>query len=408
MSTFRKFGLLASLYFSQGLPYGFFIFALPTLLRQQGGSLENIGLANLLALPWALKFVWAPAVDRYGSPRLGLRRSWILPLQLAAALLLVAMGALDPTTQLPALLVCVLLTNLLAATQDIATDGLAVGLLSHSERGFGNSIQVAGYRLGMIVGGGVLLLIIGTLGWAMSFWMMAVVLALATIPVFLYREPRRPAEAAEAVTASDFLGLITRPGMLLWLLLLLVYKSGDAIASGMINPYLVDVGLNSTQIGSLSTLGSVASLAGAFAGGWGITRLGRRKGILLFGVIQALAVAGYAVAALGDEPSLGFLTTLSVLEHFTGTMATVALFTMMMDVCRRPTAGSDYTLQASVVVVAQLGARSLSGFSAEQLTHAGNFALSAGMSLGGALFAALLLARPAFRQTLLGPTGSRW
>lgn len=408
MKPLSKLGLLSSLYFSQGLPYGFFVIALPTLLRQHGSSLENIGLANLLALPWALKFFWAPIVDRFGFRRLGQRRSWILPLQLSAVLVLVAIGALDPATQLPAVLACVLLTNLIAATQDIATDGLAVGLLSQEERGLGNSVQVGAYRVGMIVGGGVLLLIIDDLGWGLSFVATAVVLALATVPILRYREPDRHEEVAEGLKAADFLGSILRPGMLLWLLLLLVYKSGDAIASGMINAFLVDVGLSSAQVGLLSTLGSVSSLVGAVIGGWGITVLGRRRGIFAFGVIQALAVAGYVVAARVEEPTFVFLATLSALEHLTGTMATVALFTMMMDVCRKATAGTDYTLQASVVVVAQLGARSLSGYSAASLSHAGNFALSASLSLGGAVFAAALLASPAFRRRLLEPTDSRW
>jgi MFS family permease len=404
----RKFALLATLYFSQGLPYGFFVSALPTLLRQQEVSLAQIGLANLLALPWALKFAWAPLVDRFGSAKLGFRRSWILPLQALAIATIVLMGHLDPQTGLKTLLVCVLLTNLIAATQDIATDGLAVELLDQQERGLGNSVQVAGYRLGMILGGGVLLWIIPSLGWSWTFWLMAAVLAVVTLPVAFYREEPRAHEEAQIPGWQEFLGLLTRPGMLLWLLLLLLYKSGDAIASGMINPFLVDVGLSSEQVGSLATLGSVASFIGAFVGGWGMSRLGRRRALFVFGVLQALAVGGYFLAALLPRPTLLPLALLSFVEHFTGTMATVGLFTMMMDVCRKTTAGSDYTLQASVVVVAQLGARSLSGYSAELFGHAGNFALSATLSLLGALVAAALLRSKVFRERLLEPTGSSW
>ncbi len=402
MLDLKKFSLLASLYLSQGLPYGFFVLALPTLLREQGVSLENIGLANLLALPWALKVFWAPAIDRFGSERWGRRRSWILPLQALAICALIVLGSLDPTTGLKLILACVLLTNLIAATQDIATDGLAVELLKPRERGLGNSVQVGAYRLGMIVGGGALLVILGSVGWTRSFLALAGVLALATLPIFFYRE--RPPERRKD---SNFLETLTRPGILVWLLLLLVYKSGDALASGMINPFLIDAGLSREQVGWLSTLGSVASFAGAFAGGWAITRLGRRRGLLILGVVQAVAVAGYALAAQGWTAH-SFLAFLSFAEHFTGTMATVAVFTLMMDVCRPGTAGTDYTLQASVVVVAQLGARSVSGLSAEWLSHTGNFALSAVLSLAGALFAALLLGRKSYRERLLAPTDASW
>ncbi len=412
MTRYRKFALLASLYFSQGLPYGFFASALPTLLAEQGVSLGNIGLANLLALPWALKFLWAPVVDRHGSARFGWRRSWILPLQLVAILTLALLGTLDPTAALGLILVCILMTNLVAATQDIATDGLAVELLSSEDRGLGNGIQVGGYRVGMIVGGGLLLVIIGAVGWTWSFLAMAGVLAVASLPILFFKEPALERIDKTQPAVSGLLGSLSRPGIWLWLALLVIYKSGDAIASGMINPFLVNSGLSSQEVGWLSTLGSIASFVGAFAGGWGITRLGRRRGLLFFGLLQAVAVAGYVVAAFAVEAdgqiSYAFLAALSVAEHFTGTMATVALFTMMMDVCRPGVGATDYTLQASVVVIAQLGARSLSGFSADQLSHLGNFTLSAGLSLIGAVLAGVLLRSPSFRNRLLGPTESSW
>ncbi len=412
MSPAKKLGLLSSLYFSQGLPYGFFVTALPTLLREQGVSLTTISLANLLALPWALKFLWAPAIDRLESRRLGWRRGWILPLQALAALTLAGLGLLDFKTELVPVLALVCLTNLLAATQDVATDGLAVGLLSHAERGLGNGVQVGAYRVGMIVGGGVVLMVIGTFGWTATLVALAALLALASVPILLHREPLRPpspapAEPLLAGIVADAVDMLTRPAMVPWLLLLVLYKCGDAIAGGMINPFFVDVGLTKGQIGELNTLGSVASLAGAFVGGWGVTRLGRRRGLLVFGVVQALVVAGYVLAAQGLQ-SLPYLTFLIVAEHGTGTMATVALFTLMMDVCRPHSAGSDYTLQACVVVVAQLSSRSLSGFIATNLSHTGNFTISAILSLAGALVTAWALARPGFRQRLLAPTGSAW
>src|SRR5262249_10870370 len=129
-----KLGLLCALYFSQGLPFGFFTQALPVLLRKQGLSLGEVGLSSLLAMPWALKFAWAPLVDRWFHPGVGRRRSWILPTQLLSASVLVACAARPPGPDLRPLLGAVFAVNLLAATQDIATDGLAVDLLDPEER----------------------------------------------------------------------------------------------------------------------------------------------------------------------------------------------------------------------------------------------------------------------------------
>jgi len=182
LGTPGKLALLTSLYVSQGLPFGFFTQALPVLMRQQGLSLPAIGMTALLALPWALKFLWAPLIDRHGSSRFGRRRSWIIPLQFMAAAAMAGVSGINPSTELPLVLAAVLVANLLAATQDIATDALAIDMLNHEERGLGNGIQVAGYRVGMIVGGSLLLVQYERLGWSMTFLTMSGLLCLATTP----------------------------------------------------------------------------------------------------------------------------------------------------------------------------------------------------------------------------------
>jgi len=185
--TAQKVGLLGSLYFAQGLPFGFFTQALPVLMRRQGYSLRGIGLSSLLAAPWALKFLWAPLVDAHGSPVIGRRRSWIVPLQLLATTALAATSAAPPC-RMPLLLAAVLVINLLCATQDIATDGLAVDILSPGEWGLANGLQVAGYRVGMIIGGGALLAALGLLGWRGTCLVMAAALALSTVPILGFHE----------------------------------------------------------------------------------------------------------------------------------------------------------------------------------------------------------------------------
>lgn len=180
-----RLGLLASLYISQGLPFGFFTQALPVLLRKHGLSLENIGLSSLLAIPWALKFAWAPLVDRFSIPRIGRRRSWIFPMQFLTVLVLLWMAFREPVHSFRWILVAVLGVNLLSATQDIATDGLAVDMLDVHERGLANGIQVAGYRAGMIVGGGALLIFFDRIGWSLTFIVMALLVAAMSVPIAL-------------------------------------------------------------------------------------------------------------------------------------------------------------------------------------------------------------------------------
>lgn len=387
VSTNRKILLLGALYLAQGLPFGFFTQALPVLLREMGVSLENIGLASLLALPWALKFVWAPAVDRVATPR-----RWILGAQALATLLALVLAAQAPSVGvgLQIVLAAVVLTNLVAATQDIATDGLAVRLLSAGERGLGNGVQVAGYRVGMILGGGVLLVVFDEAGWAPTLVGMAALIALSSTPLLAAPEVGATrAEPTVKARARNPWSWLQRPGALGWSLVLVGFKFGDYLAQGMLRPWMVDVGLTKTEIGlMLGTAGFTAGLVGAVVGGALVNPVGRRRALVLFGLAQTSGVAAYAACIALELTGPGLWAAI-VYEHFVGGMATAALFTTMMDASRSEHGATDYTLQASIVVLASGAASALSGFAAEALGYDGLFALGAALSLLGPGLAAV-------------------
>lgn len=376
LGTAGRVALLTSLYLAQGLPFGIFTQALPVMMRQEGHSLQAIGLSNLLALPWVLKFAWAPLVDRLPGPR----RRVIVPLNLAAAALLGGLALTTPGAIGP-LVVTVLLCNLVAATQDVATDGLAVETLPEAERGLGNGVQVAGYRLGMVLGGGVLVQLFDRWGWAASFGTAALALLAVTVPILLVPPAPRlpsgaPAASWEALRWDRWFA--GRAGFA-WFVLLCAYKLGDSFGTAMVKPMLVDQGLTLGRIGELMGLwGSVAGMAGALVGGALVGRLPRRAALATFGALQVPTLLAYAWIAHAGP---GSIVAAIVVEHVVSGMATAALFTAMMDACRPGHAGSDYTVQASVVVLAQgLGAMA-SGWSAAQLGYVGHFALAAGLAL---------------------------
>ncbi|MCA9547366.1 MAG: MFS transporter, partial [Myxococcales bacterium] len=251
MTTREKAILLGGLYLSQGLPYGFFTQSVPALLRMQGASNTLVGLSFLLMLPWGLKFLWAPLVDRHGSARWGRRRSWILPLQAAGVLTLAALAFVDPTGELPWVLVGLLVINLISATQDIATDGLAVEVLAPEERGLGNGLQVGAYRLGMIIGGGALLMFLDRLGWRNAFLGMAGLLVLASVPILRHREAPLPVAPAEPHPLLALRAWFAQPGAARWALVLVLYKGFDAMGSAMVKPLLVDHGYDLGDIGAM-------------------------------------------------------------------------------------------------------------------------------------------------------------
>ena len=369
-NTRNKLALLASLYLSQGLPFGLFTQALPVWMREAGHSLGHIGLTNLLALPWALKFLWSPLIDRSPLPR----RAFILPLQVAAIGLLAAIAALRPDSLAP-ILVAIVCTNLFAATQDIATDALAVDMLEPHQRGWGNGIQVAGYRAGMMIGGGALLVAFGRLGWSRTFLTAAAILAVATIPIAFTRNARRRIDPDNTKVSSPQLHVwFARPGARAWLTLLVVYKLGDALGTGMVRPFLVDKGLTLEDIGWLiGTVGSAMGLVGAVLGGVLVQRMGRRAALVTFASLQTATMVLYAIASVRG---LEWAYVAIVTEHLFSGMATAALFTVMMDTCRIGSEGVDYTVQASVVVIAQGLAAVVSGYVADALGYPAYFGVS--------------------------------
>ena len=354
--------LLASLYCAQGLPSGLFAHALPVLLRQHGVNLAVIGMLKLLALPWMLKVLWAPWVDRIASARLGHHRGWILPLQGTVILCVASLAAIDPTflfgSQLALLLGLILVINLAAATQDIATDGLTVRLLPERWRGLGNSLQVGGYKVGMIISGSGLLLVMDRFGWNASLGGVGLLLVLCTLPIWRFDEKRRiPHQGGAAETAlgprlllAHYRGLLAQPGMFAWLAVVLGFKLGDALGSPMIKPMLVDQGWTNAMLGQLTLISSIAGIGGAALGGLLYSRLGAYRSLFLFGLLQALGIAAMAfLVTRGGDVAVVYVVALG--EQIADGMSTVALFAVMMRRCRPEHEGADFTLQASAQVL---------------------------------------------------------
>lgn len=349
--------LLGALYFAQGLPFGFFTQALPVVLRESGFSLVKISATGVLFLPWALKFLWAPYVDRYGS-----RRRWLLSLQCSAAAVALALSFLDLSSTLRWLFVGIFVMNALSATQDIATDGIAVRTLSAAQRGLGNGLQVGAYRIGMVCGGGLLLWLFTFAGWRVLFVAMALLIVLTTVPVWWMRtqldaadaESDRAAEPETPVRlAVAWWSRLRRPGMVAFILLIIGFKFGNSMGSALVGPFLSDSGLSLPRIALVEGgLSSVAALGGAALGAWLSFRHGRRRALLVGGVSQTLSLALYVVASLGVG-GFPLLVTANITEHVLGGAATVAVFALMMDASEKRFAGSDYTLMACAIVFAQ-------------------------------------------------------
>jgi MFS family permease len=398
----RKLGILWTLYFVQGLPFGFQATALPVYLRDAGMSLTGIGLATALALPWSLKIFWAPLVDRFGSASFGRRRSWILPLQLCLGLVCGAAALISPDEQLTLLLLSVLLMNLFAATMDIAVDGLAVDLLELRDLGKGNIAQVVGYKVGMLTGGGLLVWASGWIGWEGLFLSMAVLVGLSALVTLGYKERFRP----ELLTPgspivhpkiANVLSLLKRslakPGAG-WLLLFIgTYKLGENMADTMFKPFLVDAGYQGQEIGLwVGTWGMLFSIAGSTCGGLLASRYPMLRVVGIAAVLRALPVAGEWWLSV-VEPTAARVIGVTCAEHFFGGALTTALFAFMMSRVDRRIGATHYTLLAAVEVWGKQPAALISGAITDATSYPFIFGLAFVLSL-----AFLLLLVPLYRR----------
>jgi MFS transporter, PAT family, beta-lactamase induction signal transducer AmpG len=385
-----RLAILAVFYVVQGLPFGFQATALPVYLAERGVSLTAIGFAGALSAPWLLKPLWAPLVDRYASERFGRRRSWIVPLQAALASTCLA-AAFVPVEALAWLLVLIALTNLFAATMDIAVDGLAVDLLDVEELGWGNVAQVVGYKIGMLIGGGLLVWASRWIGWSGLFLAIAALIALSLVIALAWREP--PSAASDEPPAhTSFRALfqtlgraVTQPGALALLVVVASYKSGESIADAMFEPFLVRyAGWDAAQIGLvIGTWGMGFSLAGSFFGGWLASRVGVYRALVTCAVARTASIA--AVVWLGTlaPAEVGTLEVVLAkgLEEVAGGGLTTAMFAFMMARVDRRIGATHYTLLAGIEVFGKTPGALLSGALADAVGFVWTFAAGFGLSL---------------------------
>ena len=386
----NKWGLLDSLYVAQFLPVAFFGQTLPVFLRQQGVSLELIGLTSLLSLPWMLKVLWSPWIDRYGWTKWGHYKFWIVLMQSLMGITIAGCAFLNLENNFMLLLAGMLLAITFAATQDIATDALAIEILKPSERGFGNSIQGAGSYLGAILGGGVILILLDSLGWTKSLLLMTLTVFLLIFPVLSHQEKVTSPQSEYKLSLSALVGFFRQSGILPWILILVVYMMGVTIASTMSRPLLVDLGMSLTDIGVMNGIVSFGGgFVGSILGGFLLKFCGRKRGLIIFGTLMAITIALWILPTLGFT-SVPVLYAIAASLHFTYSMACVPMFAIAMDNSRKGNAGFDYTLQVTIIFIGSLLAGSFSGYIAQAFGYLGVFAIAAGLSLLGVLLVSIL------------------
>jgi hypothetical protein len=379
----ERHGLLWALYFVQGVPFGLQATAVPVLLRERGASLTLVSLAGGLALPWLLKPLWAPLVDGYRRGRMGRRKTWLVPLHALLVMALVA-TALGGSRSLVVLCALIAAMNLVAATLDIAVDGLAIDLLSEGELGVGNVAQVVGYKLGMLTGGGLVLWGSGHVGFALALGAVAALAFALGVPLWTLREPQPTGEAraaprewvsVRAIVGQLFAALRTKGG--LWLVVVIAsYKLGEAMVDTMFKPFVLDAGMTRAEIGLwIGTWGMAFSIAGSALGGLFASRRGIVGAVALAALLRLVPLGGTWWLATQGRLDGVHVIVVTCAEHFAGGALTTAVFALMMARVDRSIGASHYAVLAAVEVLGKWPAALISGALADATSYRVVFAV---------------------------------
>jgi len=350
----RKYILFGSLYFSQFIPLGFFSESLPVYLRSLGYSLESIGSIHLMLLPWMLKFLWAPLVDKIGSKKAGHYRYWILSMQLIVFLCLVFSSFLNVSNGLLPIFAAIGLLSFFSSTQDIATDAYAVETLKKDEQGFGNGIQNSSHFLGSMIGGGLMLVLLNKLGWTMSNIVLGVIVLIPCLILVINWNKFIPDQTAEPHKKFSF-DFFKRTGNVKWLLLLTLLPLGSSMSDFIFKPFLIDYGYSLEDVGILrGIIGLSAAFFGAIAGGFFIKRNNRDSLLFNIGILLSFSLLLLLIPVY-FKTSIWVMGSIIIVSRFVSGFFTTILFTLIMQKCEKGKAGTDFSIQIAALTFSSHG-----------------------------------------------------
>ncbi len=371
MSRRRLLAVVAWLYFVEGLPFALFRDVLPVHLRLAGMPLEQIGVVSGFAAAWSLKALWSPLVDRYGE-----YRSWILGALMLMALSLASIARMPAGDLGTSLMLAIAVFCAASATQDVAIDAYSIGFVPRGEEGPANGVRITAYRVAMIAGGGLLLLLPRWIGWPATLavaagLMLSLAAGAARIPGLPARESRR--DARDALRA-----LWRRPGAATALAFVLLYRIGDLAMTPMLKPFWVDRGLSAEEIGLVSTtLGAAMTIAGAIFGGRLVVRRGIPRALLLAGVLALGSNLVYAAVARWPASGRAGIYGASFIEAFCSGVAAAAFLAFLMRACSREHAAVQYACLSALYALPGTFAGTISGRATVAVGYDGWFAATA-------------------------------
>jgi MFS transporter, PAT family, beta-lactamase induction signal transducer AmpG len=354
----RKMAALTFIGFSSGLPLFLTSRTLQAWMTVEKVDLTAIGLFSLVGLPYSLKFIWSPLIDRFTIPILGRRRGWIITLQIGLLIAIALMAFQQPQQALQLLAINAVVIAFLSASQDIAADAYRTDVLEELELGAGAAVFVLGYRIALLFTGSLALILADRLPWPSVYLLMAIGMVIGIIATLFAPEPKEtsPPESLAAAVILPFGEFFQRQGVVqavLMLLFIVLYKLGDSFINNMSTPFLLQTGFTQTDIGAIQGgMGLIATIVGTLSGGAILSRIGLNRSLWVFGGLQAVSNFAYYVLANLGQNYQALVLTINI-ENFCGGLGTAAFVAFLMNMCNQRFSATQYALLSSFMAVSR-------------------------------------------------------
>lgn len=391
--TNRRMAVTALLAFSSGLPLPLVTGTLDVWMRSESVDLTIIGIFSLVQLPYSFKMFWSPLMDYYRVPLLRFlhpRAGWMLLTQLFLAAGIFYLGTLDPVKGPWLVAFAALLVSFFGASQDIAIDGYRAELLPDEERGMGAALASIGGRAAFLVSGSLALILSQRSSWSFVYSVMAGFMAIGALaslvsppPETSEKEKALVPQTLQAAIVEPFKSLLARDQAVLILVFILLFKLGDVVAGKMLSPFLLDTGFSREELGVVNKgFGMAISIFGGVLGGVLYAKWGMKRSLWYFGILQMLSnfvfVAQYYV---GNK--LWMLFASVGIENFCASLGSVAFVALLMSLCQKGLAGTQYALLSSLFAITRIVAAVPTGYLAKSFGWPGFFTMSAALAIPG-------------------------
>jgi MFS transporter, PAT family, beta-lactamase induction signal transducer AmpG len=386
-----KMAALVVLGFSSGLPFFLTNKTLQGWMTHEGVDLTTIGMMSLVALPYSLKWVWAPLLDRYVPPFLGRRRGWTLITQVALMLLIAWMSFHDPKLGIQMVALNAVLIAFFSATQDVALDAYRTDVLEEHEMGAGAGIYVLGYRIALLVTGGLAFILADHLPWHSVYLLLAALMIPPMIatwrapePVLLDPPPKSLSDAVRLPFQDFFRRAGAGPAILI-LVFIVIYKLPEYMAQQMSTPFLLKAGYSQTEIGAVAgVIGLIATIFGTLAAGVAVAKIGINRSLWSFAVLGAAANFMFYLVSISAQ-NHALLVASVIVDNFCIGLVNGVFVAFLMSMCNPQFSATQYALLSSLMSASRDIVLAPAGAVAESVGWSNYWLISIAMVLPGLL-----------------------